>query len=150
MDCIHCLKENKESIEKNGYGYGFIPKALNCPRHTNNSKSCGSEWSWTDGYPNERSNRRRINMTQKEYSNTIDKSAYLMSLHDENTWESFVGSEFKVSNRREELADKMANRDMVQQIGLNPFLGNTNYVDDVSNRDQFLKPVNTTQGSRLI
>lgn len=34
---------------------------------------------------------------------------------------------------------------MVQQIGFNPFLGQTNYADDISVRDQFLKPINTTQ-----
>ena len=36
---------------------------------------------------------------------------------------------------------------MVQQIGFNPFLGQTNYAEDISIRDQYLKPVNTTQGS---
>ena len=39
---------------------------------------------------------------------------------------------------------------MVQQIGFNPFLGETNYVNDISIRDQFLKPVNTTQGETRI
>ena len=29
----------------------------------------------------------------------------------------------------------------------NPFLGQTNYAEDISIRDQYLKPVNTTQGS---
>jgi hypothetical protein len=40
----------------------------------------------------------------------------------------------------------MANREMIQQIGFNPFLGQTNYADDISIRDQYLKPINTTQG----
>ena len=35
---------------------------------------------------------------------------------------------------------------MIHQIGFNPFLGQTNYVDDISIRDQYLKPINTTQG----
>ena len=33
---------------------------------------------------------------------------------------------------------------MVQQKGFNPFLGESSYVNDISVRDQFLKPVNTT------
>ena len=37
---------------------------------------------------------------------------------------------------------------MVQQIGFNPFLGQTNYADDIAIRDQFLKPINTTQGEK--
>ena len=57
------------------------------------------------------------------------------------------GNGFKVSNKREELDTKISGRDMVQQIGFNPFLGQTNYAEDISIRDQYLKPVNTTQGS---
>jgi hypothetical protein len=52
-----------------------------------------------------------------------------------------------VSNKREELDSKIAGRDMVQQIGFNPFLGQTNYAEDITIRDQYLKPVNTTQGA---
>jgi len=110
---------------------------------------------WTDGKPYERSRRlkHQIQMENEQFSKTMDKTAYSSSLnHDENTWEilnqSLYGAGFKVSNKREELGDKLANRDMVQQIGFNPFLGQTNYVDDISIRDQYLKPVNTTQGEK--
>jgi hypothetical protein len=40
----------------------------------------------------------------------------------------------------------MADRELVQQIGNNPFLSETNYINDITIRDQFLKPLNTTQG----
>jgi hypothetical protein len=40
----------------------------------------------------------------------------------------------------------MSNREMIQQIGANPFLTDTNYADDIAIRDQFLKPINTTEG----
>ena len=40
----------------------------------------------------------------------------------------------------------MANRDLVQQIGNNPFLSNqTNYAEDITIRDQYLKPLNTSE-----
>lgn len=92
-------------------------------------------------------------MENEQFSKKIEKTAYSSSLnHDENTWEilnqSLSGSGFKVSNKREELGDKLANREMIQQIGFNPFLGQTNYVDDISIRDQFLKPINTTQDEK--
>jgi hypothetical protein len=113
------------------------------------------DWKWTDGQPYERSRRMKdqIQIENEEFSKKIETTAYTSSLnHDENTWEilnkSLSGSGFKVSNKREELGDKLANREMVQQIGFNPFLGQTNYVDDISIRDQFLKPVNTTQGEK--
>ena len=118
------------------------------------------EWKWTNGEPYERSRRpnkksaiEEENIQDELFSKNVEESAYSTSLnHDENTWDilnqSLSGSGFKVSNKREELGDKLANRDMVQQIGFNPFLGQTNYVDDISIRDQFLKPVNTTQGEK--
>ena len=109
------------------------------------------EWKWTKGEPYERSRRLKhvAILENKEFSEHTEKSAYTSSLHhDENTWEilnqSIANSGFKVSNKREELDSKIAGRDMVQQIGFNPFLGETNYVDDISNRDRFLKPINTT------
>ena len=61
----------------------------------------------------------------------------------------FFQDYFKITNKKEELGDKLSNRDMIQQIGVNPFLSQSNYIDDVSVRDQFLKPVNTTQGQRI-
>ena len=107
---------------------------------------------WTDGLPYERSRRMKyqIELENQQYSKEVETSAYTTSLHhDENTWDilnqSLAGSGFKVSNKREELGNKLADREMVQQIGFNPFLGQTNYVDDISIRDQFLKPINTTE-----
>ena len=118
------------------------------------------EWKWSNGIPYKKSKRVQKNdITEDEqdelFSRKVEESAYSTSLnHDENTWDilnqSLSGSGFKVSNKREELGDKLAHRDMVQQIGFNPFLGQTNYVDDISIRDQYLKPINTTQGEKSV
>ena len=112
------------------------------------------EWKWTKGEPYERSRRLKHvqELENKEFSKEMEETAYTASLnHDENTWEMLnqnaANSGFKVSNKREELHSKMANRDMLQQIGFNPFLGQNSYIEDISIRDQFLKPINTTQGS---
>ena len=112
------------------------------------------EWKWTKGEPYERSRRLKHvqELENKQFSKDMESSAYTSSLnHDENTWDilnqGLSGNGFKVSNKREELDTKISGRDMVQQIGFNPFLGQTNYAEDISIRDQFLKPVNTTQGS---
>ena len=111
------------------------------------------EWKWTKGEPYERSRRLKHveEYENKKFSKEMESSAYTTSLnHDENTWDilnqSLSGSGFKVSNKREELDSKIAGRDMIQQIGFNPFLGQTNYAEDITIRDQFLKPINTTQG----
>jgi hypothetical protein len=108
-------------------------------------------WKWTDGQPYERSRRMKhqIQIENETFKKEMESSAYTSSLHhDENTWEilnqSLSGTGFKVSNKREELGNKLANRQHIQQIGYNPFLGETNYINDVCIRDQFLKPINTT------
>lgn len=110
------------------------------------------EWKWSNGEPYERT--RRFKHTQElentQFSQEMEKSAYTSSLnHDENTWEILnkTHSGFTVSNKREELDTKISGRDLVQQIGFNPFLGENSYVNDVSIRDNFLKPINTTQGA---
>jgi hypothetical protein len=112
------------------------------------------EWKWTKGEPYERS--RRIfkepeQIDNEKFNKEIEKSAYSTSLnHDEYTWDilnqNSSGNGFKVSNKREDLDLKIADRELIQQIGGNPFLSDTNYVDDIAIRDNFLKPVNTTQG----
>jgi hypothetical protein len=114
------------------------------------------EWKWTKGEPYERSRRIFKEQTEKDsekFNKEIEQSAYSSALnHDENTWDilnqTLSGNGFKVSNKREEIDTKMADRDMIQQIGNNPFLSETNYVNDISIRDQFLKPINTA-GDRV-
>jgi chitinase len=119
------------------------------------------EWKWTKGEPYERSRRpiytkteeqqqsNNISFTDENYIQEIEKSAYSASLnHDENTWDilnqSIYNNGFRTSNKREDLDSKIADRHLVQQIGSNPFLSNTNYIDDMNIRDKFLKPINTT------
>jgi hypothetical protein len=152
--CDECLKEIDEfnkGIRSERFEY--LGKKNDCAIH-NPVKIYNENGiiKWTDGQPYERSRRMKhqIAIEQEQFSKEMESSAYTSSLHhDENTWDilnqSISGSGFKVSNKREELGNKLAGRDMVQQIGFNPFLGQTNYVDDISIRDQFLKPMNTTQ-----
>jgi hypothetical protein len=109
------------------------------------------EWKWTKGEPYERSRRLKqvVEIENQQFSKEVEKDAYTSALnHDENTWDilnqTLSGTGFKVSNKREELDTKIADRHLVQQRGFNPFLGDNDYVNDVTVRDQFLKPMNTT------
>jgi hypothetical protein len=113
------------------------------------------KWKWTKGEPYERSRRIKNNdcletESLEQFSKNTELDAYTSSLnHDENTWDilnqTLSGVGFKTSTKREELDFKIADRDLVQQRGNNPFLDDNNYVNDVSVHDQFLKPINTTQ-----
>lgn len=117
------------------------------------------EWKWTKGESYEKSKRLyNGNQQEKQNENTADPyfikefehEAYTSSLHhDENTWDilnqQLSGSGFKVSNKREELDSKIADREMIQQIGYNSFLSQNDYVNDVTISDKFLKPISTSQ-----
>jgi hypothetical protein len=58
----------------------------------------------------------------------------------------FTRNENPSGNRREDLDCKISERELLFQRGTNPFLSNTNsdYVNDIETRDNFLKPKNTT------
>ena len=128
------------------------------------------EWKWTKGEPYERSRRKHNNdsndsndsndnvannndtpvVDASKTNKGIEFSAYSSSLnYDENTWDilnqEVANGGFKSSNKREDLDVKIADRHLVQQRGFNPFLSENEYADDVSIRDQYLKPQNTTQ-----
>jgi hypothetical protein len=113
------------------------------------------EWKWTKGEPYERSMRYKyetqpLKNEESQHFNEIEKSAYTSSLnHDENTWEilnqTLAENGFKNSNKREDLDSKIAGRELVQQIGYNPFLSQNSYANDISISNQFLKPVSTSQ-----
>lgn len=120
------------------------------------------EWKWTKGEPYARSRRKNNNDTDNDVANEhthdnianktnkeVEFSAYSSSLnYDENTWDilnqEVANGGFKSSNKREDLDVKIADRHLVQQRGFNPFLSDNEYADDVSVRDQYLKPQNTT------
>jgi len=57
------------------------------------------------------------------------------------------------SNKREDTYSRMAEREMVQQIGMNPFLAassNTmSYVDDLMKQDTFLRPMLSCEENKL-
>jgi len=97
---------------------------------------------WTNGEPYERSRRLPKSPSQEEYKKEIETAAYSSALHhDENTWDILNQD---MAHKREQLELKIADRDLVQQCGNNPFMTNNNYVDDIAIRDQYLKPINTS------
>lgn len=96
------------------------------------------DWKWSNGEtyyksPREYNKKEEYNKTYDSAQNAINQSLYQEEIID------------MLSSKREELDDKLSNREMVFQRGTNPF-SSTSYVNDVIVRDMFLKPINTTQG----
>ncbi len=128
------------------------------------------EWKWSTGEYYERSRRpSKISTTVQQNKEKIEQnmdvikenSAYLNSLNvDTNGWgynlenqyiNNIIDSSASASinyqsfNKREENVLRVADREMMCQIGRNPFLDNSSdYVNDVAARDLFLKPISTS------
>lgn len=125
---------------------------------------------WSSGEPYEKSRRIYHNITSQQQPNSrpqqmenmsdipsqyiydgsgLENSAYSSSFYDEGSWDILNQTQalqgFKVSNKREDLDFKIADRCMMQQCGINPFLSQNNYINDLVNQDKYLKPINTSQ-----
>ena len=118
-------------------------------------------WKWSNGEEHYRSPRQQPPKIKQGEQNGFDSSinAINQSL-DETFFQSYDSDLMNITNSmfqqnleantsmREELDNKMTERDQVQQCGNNPFLGQTSYVNDIITRDMYLKPINTTNGER--
>jgi len=114
------------------------------------------EWKWTNGEKYEKSPRqpRRVqqSQTQIDYEDEdpskMAQLAFQQALLSENdVWsleeqQVFVNPD-KPMNKREDTYNRMAEREMVGQIGMNPFM-QRNYLEDVMVQENFLKPVSTS------
>lgn len=105
-------------------------------------------WKWSDGTKSERTTidkeKNKMMQMEKESSDNIQNAHSVSLNHDENTWD-MLNNNFQantVKNNREELNFKVSDRQMMQQIGNNPFLSNTNYEEDIHTHNEFLRPVN--------
>ena len=99
-------------------------------------------WTWSNNTLCERSPRRSPLIKESEKTNNqTDIEAQKQSLIQDDMWTS----SFESLNKREDTYSKMADRQMISQIGQNPFLNNT-YLDNVS----FLQSVNTVEEKKII
>jgi hypothetical protein len=113
-------------------------------------------WKWSTGEAYYKSARPEKDERQQEVEIGYDsqRNAINQSLADDSffnqdsdliniTNSMFSRNQNASGTRREDLDTKIADREMIAQRGVNPFL-QTSYVNDVVARDMFLKPINTT------
>lgn len=102
-------------------------------------------WTWSYGEKQQQSKRDpdKVALIKLNDANAESmKKTHSISLnHDENTWDmmTILNNKTECTNNREELNFKVSNRQMMQQIGNNPFLEN-NYKTDITNQNVFLMP----------
>jgi len=113
-------------------------------------------WKWSTGEPYYKSARTEKKAQDVNYEYDSQTNAINQSLADESFFNQdsdlinitntmFSRNQNTNGTRREDIDTKMADREMLAQRGVNPFL-QTSYVNDIVTRDMFLKPINTTQG----
>jgi hypothetical protein len=98
--------------------------------------------TWTDGTICERSDRRVIALEEKEKEEPPKKEPIRICDSFDNQIMSnceTVNSR-DTNNRREDTYIRMAGREMFNKINQNPFLLGNDYVSDIVNQDQYLKP----------
>ena len=97
---------------------------------------------WRPSYPSENLKTMRT----KTYSTT---NPYAVQLKEEDqvqpqqhdNFQDF--QEFKHS-KRENNSDKIYERGLTPQVGMNPFLKDNNYLQDLETQNEFLKPINSS------
>lgn len=97
-------------------------------------------WKWSLGEPYYKSARPEKQTT----SNSDD----IVAEYDtqQNAISQSLADDLGTTSKREELDNRVAGRELVQQRGANPFLSSqSSYVNDIVVRDMFLKPINTSQ-----
>ena len=102
--------------------YNGIPKQMTC-------------WKWRDGKSTYAVERSPLVLTKDE-----PPSSPKVSVQEENVM-------FKRSdNKREITSSKIAERELMRQVGMNPFI-QTDYVKGIEIRDKFLVPYHETKPS---
>ena len=124
-------------------------------------------WKWSTGeayYKSARQEKSNTDVntdinTNPNYEYDSQKNAIHQSLADESFFNQdsdlinitnsvFSRNQNMNETRREDIDTKMADRELLGQRGVNPFL-QTSYVNDIVTRDMYLKPINTTQGKTV-
>jgi hypothetical protein len=108
-------------------------------------------WKWSidsyyeKSYRNDQSKHSQNNNNNNNTNNNNIEGVDNVYSFNNNNNNSYDLS--KISLKREELQTKLSDREMIGQRGYNPFNTNGNYVNDIVNRDIYLKPINTTQST---
>jgi hypothetical protein len=98
-------------------------------------------FKWSFGETYEQSKRNSNNNVTR--TGDVESTAYLAALnHDEHSWETLNQTQSDFYNKREEIEQKLSERDIIPRTNMNPFMPNNNFSEDI---DSFLTP----QGTKL-
>ena len=97
-------------------------------------------FKWSNGEKYERSypeDKRKIE------NNKLKKSMEEEIIEDHKDRFENIAIREEIRNKGEENAERLNGRELQFQGNMNPFLEGSNYIEDITNRDNFLRPVNS-------
>ena len=128
-----------------------------------NQSNTLSHSKWRPPYPSENLKTPRLQPHQSQQSQSLFKTFSTTNPYatqqeqreqqqqqeQRQTQEQSHSNQFQELNldhqhsKRENNSDKIYERGPTPQVGMNPFLKDSNYLQDLDTQNQFLKPVNT-------
>jgi hypothetical protein len=101
---------------------------------------------WRPPYPSENLKTPRLQPHQSQQPETLVKTFSMTNPYaepDQAQCNQFQDFQDHPHSKRENNSDKIYERGPTPQMGMNPFLKDNNYLQDLDTQNQFLKPVNT-------
>ena len=99
------------------------------------------EWRWSNGQEYLKSPRPALEIINTDKADLVGTNAISQSLDGFSFEPKFSRNDNP--SLREDLDNKISDRELIFQRGTNPFM-QTDYVKDIVARDIFMKPINTT------
>ena len=99
-------------------------------------------WKWSTGTPYKKSERiQKQAKTQSDITSVATNPLTEIDLFINSIPNITIHNDVKhSSNKREKQNEKLSNRDLIIQTSINPFISSQNYIDDIHNEDEFLRP----------
>ena len=112
------------------------------------NQSNASQLMWRPPYPSENLKTPRSQSQQPQFKTFSTTNPYAEPEERPKQEQSIV-NQFQELNldhphsKRENNSDKIYERGLTPQVGMNPFLKDSNYLQDLETQNEFLKPINT-------
>ena len=107
------------------------------------------EWKWSTGEPYKKSCRsvQSINNTDNDIiEQCLETNIFLNSIPHKG----LQTEQMQVSNKRADQNAKLNDRELIVQTTVNPFMNNSNYIEDLQKEHDFLRPKDSNNGSQPV
>jgi len=84
----------------------------------------------------------------KAQSQQSESSQQSQQSHQSKQVHNFQDFQELKNSKRENNSDKIYERGLTPQVGMNPFLQGNNYIQDLETQNEFLKPMNSNIDSK--